>query len=106
MDHNLEILSRLEEFKTLGRPILIGASRKSFIGKVLGTQEAPLPAEERLEGSLAVACRAAEAGAVAVRVHDVAETRRALELWARVRPSDNARKCRLQTSLRGGRRLG
>lgn len=90
VEQNLEILSRLEEYKTLGRPILVGASRKSFIGKALGSEEAPLSVEQRLEGSLAVACRAAEAGAVAVRVHDVAETRRALELWARVRPSDQA----------------
>ncbi|MFH2204700.1 MAG: dihydropteroate synthase [Elusimicrobiota bacterium] len=83
VEHNLEILARLSEFRRLGRPLLIGASRKSFIGKVLGSADAPAPAEQRLAGSLAAACRAAEAGAACVRVHDVAETRHALEIWAR-----------------------
>ncbi|MFA5138061.1 MAG: dihydropteroate synthase [Elusimicrobiota bacterium] len=78
LEHNLEILRRLEEFRSLGRPIILGASRKSFIGKLLGLAD---PAE-RLEGSLAAACRAAEAGVDMIRVHDVAATRRALEVWA------------------------
>lgn len=85
VDHNFEIFSRLEEFRALGRPVVIGASRKSFIGKALGSEEAPVPTDERLEGSLASACRAAQAGAICVRVHDVAQTRRALEIWARLR---------------------
>ena len=80
LEHNLEILRRLEEFRSLGLPIALGASRKSFIGKILGLED---PAE-RLEGSLAAACRAAEAGVDMVRVHDVAATRRALETWARI----------------------
>ena len=85
LEHNLEILSRLEELRALGRPLVLGASRKSFIGGVLGEPGRPLPAQERLPGSLAAACRAAEAGVHAVRVHDVKETRRALEVYARVR---------------------
>ena len=86
LEHNLEILSRLEELRALGRPLVLGASRKSFIGGVLGEPGRPLPAQERLPGSLAAACRAAEAGAYAVRVHDVKETREALDVYARMRP--------------------
>lgn len=84
-EHNLEILSRLEEFKSVGRPLLVGASRKSFIGKILEGDELAGSPEGRLEGSLVAACRAAEAGATIVRVHDVAQTRRALEVWVRIR---------------------
>ncbi|MFH1726387.1 MAG: dihydropteroate synthase [Elusimicrobiota bacterium] len=84
LEHNIEIMARLEEFASLGRPLLIGASRKSFIGSILGRPGEPALPEARLEGSLAAACRAAEAGAVCVRVHDVAETLRALEVWARI----------------------
>lgn len=76
VDHNLEILRRLSEFKSLGRPLLVGASRKSFIGKTLG-----LPDEaDRLEGSLAVAALAAAAAADIIRAHDVPETIRAVRM--------------------------
>jgi dihydropteroate synthase len=82
--HNEEIFQRLEDFGMLGRPLVIGASRKSFIGRIHGSDDAPLPVEERLEGSLAAACRAAEGGAACLRVHDVAATRRTLEVWQRL----------------------
>jgi len=72
-DHNLQLLGRLAEFKELGYPVLVGASRKSFIGKITG-----LPVEERLEGTIAATVAAALNGADAVRVHDVAECKRAL----------------------------
>lgn len=76
---NLVLLRRLGEFRALGCPVLVGASRKSFIGKVLGI-EAP---KDRLEGSLAAAVLAVSQGAHIVRVHDVAATRRAVDLaWA------------------------
>ncbi|TBR24397.1 dihydropteroate synthase [bacterium] len=78
--HNLALLGGLEALGGLA-PVLVGASRKSFIGKLLGSEASPLPPEERLEGSLAAACRAAGAGAVCVRVHDVRATVRALEVW-------------------------
>jgi dihydropteroate synthase len=84
LEHNVELIARIGELVALGRPVLLGASRKSFIGKLLATQEKPLPPELRLEGSLAVACRAAAAGVHALRVHDVAETRRALEAFVMV----------------------
>jgi dihydropteroate synthase len=65
-DHNLEIIRRLGEFASLKRPLLIGCSRKSFIGVVLD-----LPAQERLEGTLAAHTAAVLCGAHVVRVHDV-----------------------------------
>jgi dihydropteroate synthase len=68
---NLELLRRLGELKTLGRPILVGFSRKSTIGKVLG-----LPAYDRLEGTLATTALAIAHGADIVRVHDVRENTR------------------------------
>jgi len=79
IEDNCKILHRLSELKTLGFPIMIGASRKKFIGNVCGGKEL-LPATERLEGSLAAACLAAYNGANIIRVHDVKETRRCLDL--------------------------
>lgn len=68
-DHNLEILRRLSELKCLGRPILVGTSRKATIGHVLGG----LPTEDRLEGTAATVAIAISQGAGIVRVHDVKE---------------------------------
>ena len=82
--HNLEILRRLEGLKSLGKPILVGLSRKSFIGDVLG-----LPQEERLEGGLAATSMAVSGGARIVRTHDVKPTRRAVDMvQAILRSSD------------------
>ncbi len=83
LEHNLEILGRLEEFRVLGLPVMVGASRKSFIGKLqesgAGTEMGMKNrADERLEGSLAAAIISAQKGAGIVRVHDVRETRLAL----------------------------
>lgn len=75
MGNNLEIISRLREFRSIGKPIVIGVSRKSFIGKITG-----LPAEERIEGSVAAAVLAVKEGANILRVHDVKETVRALKV--------------------------
>ncbi|MBI5866776.1 MAG: dihydropteroate synthase [candidate division Zixibacteria bacterium] len=72
-DDNLAILANLPRFAELGYPVLVGASRKSFIGKITG-DDTP----DRLEGSLAAAVWAALHGARIVRVHDVAATRKAL----------------------------
>lgn len=66
--HNLEILRRLDEFKVLGKPLLVGTSRKSLIGNVLG-----LPARKRLWGTAATIAIAINNGADIVRVHDVGE---------------------------------
>ncbi|MCU0852731.1 MAG: dihydropteroate synthase [Thermoplasmata archaeon] len=75
LEHNLEIIARLREFKVLGKPVVIGVSRKSFIGKLTGDR-----AGDRLEGSLAAAILAVKEGADMVRVHDVEETVRALRV--------------------------
>lgn len=74
-EHNLEIIKRIPELKSLDKPILIGVSRKSFIGNVLG-----LPPSERLEGSLAATSIAVFQGVNIVRTHDVKATRRVVDL--------------------------
>jgi dihydropteroate synthase len=73
--HNLEILRRLPEYRSLGHPLLVGASRKSFIRKSLGEDEASL-----LQGSLAMAAAAAMNGASIIRAHDVQETKQVLRM--------------------------
>ena len=77
VQHNLELLDRLEEIVAIGYPVLIGVSRKSFIGKLLGSEADPAPVGERLEGSLAAQVLAVANGARILRVHDVAESVRA-----------------------------
>jgi dihydropteroate synthase len=69
LEQNLELINRLSEFKQLGKPILLGTSRKSMIGLVLD-----LPPEKRLEGNLAVTAIGIANGADMVRVHDVRQT--------------------------------
>ena len=75
LDHNFTIVKKLEDFKSLGYPVLIGASRKSFTGALSN-----LPPEQRLEGSIAVAVMSVINGASLLRVHDVRETIRAIKL--------------------------
>ena len=77
---NLQILRELPTLKSVGRPIVVGASRKSFIGTTLD-----VPIGERLEGSLAVAAFAAWSGAHVVRAHDVAETKRVTRMIDTIR---------------------
>ena len=74
-EHNLEILRHLSEFRGLHKPLLIGTSRKSFIGKILG-----LPVTERVEGTTATVCWAIAHGADIVRVHDVKANVRAAQM--------------------------
>ncbi len=69
VEQNLEILRRLRELKSIGRPLLVGSSRKSTIGKVLGD----LPPDERLEGTAATVAISIANGVDIVRVHDVKE---------------------------------
>ena len=73
LEHNLEIINHLEEFKILGMPILVGPSRKSFIGKLLKVE-----AGDRLSGTIAASVLAVRHGASIVRGHDVLELKRAL----------------------------
>jgi dihydropteroate synthase len=79
--HNLPVLGHLDRFVGLGFPLLLGASRKAFIGRLSGGA----PAEKRLGGSIAVALAGAAAGVAAVRVHDVFETVQALAVDAAIR---------------------
>jgi dihydropteroate synthase len=72
---NLEIIKRLSELKTLGRPVLVGTSRKSFIGNVIGAD-----VDRRLSGTLATVTAAILAGAHIVRVHDVKEAAQAARM--------------------------
>jgi dihydropteroate synthase len=77
LEHNLEILRRLDEIVALGRPVVIGTSRKSFLGKVTGREE-----KERLPGTIATNVLALERGARVFRVHDVVEVADALKVAA------------------------
>ena len=75
LEHNLEILARLDEFRSLGRPIMVGTSRKSFVGNILGT-----PPKERILGTAASSAIAIYKGAKLLRVHDVSETKQVLKV--------------------------
>lgn len=75
LEHNLKILQCLEEFKTLGQPLLVGTSRKSFIGKILD-----LPVNERLLGTAATVALSIAKGVDIVRVHDVREMKQVVKV--------------------------
>lgn len=95
VDHNLTLLQQLPALRALGYPLLLGVSRKSFIGTVAREPEA----QRRLPGSIAAALWAAQQGAKILRVHDAAETVQALEVWQAMqqgrldskKPNDSAR---------------
>jgi dihydropteroate synthase len=80
LEHNLQLLRGLPVLAALGQPLLVGVSRKAFIGKILDVDP-----DQRLEGSLAAAVAAVLAGASILRVHDVAETRRAARIADAIR---------------------
>ena len=75
LDHNLELLNRLDAFTDLGLPLLVGMSRKSMVGQVLDQ-----PVDQRLYGSLAAAVLAVAKGAAIIRCHDVAATADAVKM--------------------------
>ncbi|HWV83712.1 MAG TPA: dihydropteroate synthase, partial [Hyphomicrobiaceae bacterium] len=77
LTHNLELLAGLTLLHGLGVPLLLGASRKSFIGMLSGVKAA----SARMPGSIAAALQGAAQGVQILRVHDVAETRQALTVW-------------------------
>jgi dihydropteroate synthase len=83
--HNLALLRRLEELKSLGRPLVVGTSRKSFLGRILADavgEAEPVQAARRLSGTIATNVLALERGASVFRVHDVAPVRGALAVAA------------------------
>ncbi len=81
LDHNLDILNKLDRYQSIGCPVVLGVSRKSFIGMI--DENADTPAM-RLGGSLAAALAGVARGASILRVHDVFETRQALAVWGAV----------------------
>ncbi|WP_428240208.1 dihydropteroate synthase [Gynuella sp.] len=81
LDHNLALLARLKEFKSLQLPVLVGMSRKTMIGDILNT-----PVSERMVGSVAAAVIAAMNGADIVRVHDVKESVEAIKVFNAQQP--------------------
>lgn len=81
VEHNLALLQRQHELAGLGRPLLVGWSRKGSLGKLTGR-----PVGDRLAASVAAALLAAQRGAAIVRVHDVAATVDALRLWRAATP--------------------
>jgi dihydropteroate synthase len=85
IDHNLELLERLGELAALGRPVLVGTSRKGFIGRILADaagESEPVAVARRLPGTIATNVLALERGASVFRVHDVAPVRDALAVAA------------------------
>jgi len=87
VDHNLALLGALDSLVATGYPVLVGTSRKRFLGVIgAGPDGTPLPVADRLPGSLATATWAMALGAGMVRVHDVAATRQAAFLVGRVDP--------------------
>lgn len=80
LEHNLLILSNIKEFHKIGCPLLLGVSRKSFIGKLCGD----VPASERLPGSLAAALWGVSQAVQIFRVHDVAETAQAFKVFTAI----------------------
>jgi dihydropteroate synthase len=79
VEHNLELIARLGELSELGRPIVVGASRKTFIGRVTGRD-----VSDRLGGSIAAVVLGLSRGADVLRVHDVAETLQAVRVAERI----------------------
>ena len=87
-EHNWAVLAHLDDLAALGRPVLVGASRKGFLGRLLtGADGSPRPADAREDATTAVSVLAAAAGVWAVRVHEARRTRDALEVVGAVRRS-------------------
>lgn len=84
-EHNLEILSHIPEFKSLGYPVLIGHSRKRFLSKLLNRS-----VEERLAGTVGVSIALAEQSVDILRLHDVAANRDALSAWSAISHQDSS----------------
>lgn len=87
VDHNLEIIHRINEFCSLGYPIVLGTSNKSFIGKILGSDSSPLPTEQRNEGNLVTYIWSVIKGTNILRVHDVKPVKRVLKMLDAIKSS-------------------
>lgn len=92
VEHNLELMRRLDEIAALGRPVMIGVSRKAFLGRITGR-----PVEDRVAATVAASVLAWQRGAAMLRVHDVAAVRDGLAVagatvgppWARTTPTSS-----------------
>ncbi len=96
-EHNLELLRRQESFLELGRPLLLGFSRKAFLGAILD-----LPAGERLEGTIAAAVLSVERGAHILRVHDVGPVARAVRSAEAILGTGDGEKNEIVTDRKAG----
>ncbi len=88
IQHNLSLLKHVGAFVQSGYPVLVGLSRKSFIGRLAGTPENPAPIEDRLAGTLAAQNWCAQEGVQMLRVHDVRAARLSLEMAASISNAD------------------
>lgn len=86
VDHNLSLIAHIDAFHTLGAPLVLGVSRKSFIAKI----DRDVPPAQRVAGSVAAAIAGWDRGAQIIRVHDVAETRQALAVWQAIEACEDA----------------
>ncbi len=75
--HNLSLFNAIDQFVETGHPVLVGVSRKTMIGQMLDIERA----DQRLIGSVAMALLAVQRGAAILRVHDVLETKQAIDVW-------------------------
>jgi dihydropteroate synthase len=98
-EENLLLIARTDRFRALGRPVLVGVSRKSTVGVVLGTKDEPAPVGERLYGSLGLAALAVLRGAAIVRTHDVQET---VELLKVIQAAEDAAEVEPEAAGLGG----
>ena len=100
VDHNLELLAHLDALVATGRPVLVGTSRKGFLGVLAaGPDGVPVPVSARLPGSLATATWALRQGAGMVRVHDVAATVQAALLVGRSPRSTGGARTSIDTEV-------
>jgi dihydropteroate synthase len=90
-DHNWQLLARLSELSVLGRPVLVGASRKTFLGQLLAAGDAPRVVSGRDDATTALTALAATAGVWGVRVHDVRGSADAVRVVAAVQAAREQR---------------
>jgi len=85
VEHNLSLIRNLQAFVQTGYPVMLGVSRKGFIGSILSRSDEPLPVDQRLEGTLAIHTAAQIAGVSILRAHDVQSARRSIDMTAAIK---------------------
>ncbi|OJU61595.1 MAG: dihydropteroate synthase [Armatimonadetes bacterium 55-13] len=89
-EHNLDLIRNLDVLRKEGYPVMLGVSRKSFIGRLLGNENGPLSSEDRLEGTLVAQVIGQQNGAQIIRSHDVRASRRAMDMAAYLKPEPSS----------------